>query len=201
MSVEPETPPSPEPNPNLETTPPTEPTTPTEPEKPAEPEKAPEPAPVVALTAEDISLPEGFTMDEGLRDEYLGVMNNPELDAKGRSEALLGLYSKALTAASETNSKAWADTQESWQKEVKEDTEVGGAKFEASMTKVGKLVEEFGTDELRQVFDLTGAGNNIHVVKFLAKISEKLTEGGFTSGNPATGDGSAASKLFPSMKG
>lgn len=212
MSTQTETQPSNEPAPSLvntppanpETTPPTttpEPAPPANPEEPKAPEAPKEPEAPVVLSADDITLPEGFTLDEPMRDEFLGIMNNNELDAKGRSDALVGLYSKALTAASEANSNAWATMQTEWQEAVKTDPEIGGAKFEASLTKVGKLVEEFGSNELREVFDMTGAGNNVHVVKFLAKLADNLTEGGFTAGNPTTAPADAASKMFPSMKG
>lgn len=183
-----------DPTPNPNPTPPTDPA-------PADPAPSVTPEAPVALSADDITLPEGFTLDEPLRDEFLGIMNNGELDAKGRSDALVGLYSKALTAASEANSNAWAETQTQWQEEVKADPTIGGAKLDATLTKVGKLVEEFGSDELRSAFDLTGAGNNVHVVKFLATLADKLTEGGFTGGNPTNVEPNAASKLFPSMKG
>lgn len=203
MSEPSATPPSNEPTP----TPPVEPTpeatptpTPTEPTPPTEPENK-EPAPeFVPLTADDIQFPEGFEVQEGLRDEFLGIVNNRELDDKGRTSALIGLYAKAQTAASEANSQAWADMQDKWQGEVKADPTVGGVNFDATMTKVGKLMEEFGNDNLRQVFDMTGAGNNVHVISFLSKLSDKLTEGAHVLGNPASTPASAASKLFPSMK-
>lgn len=194
MSEVNETQPSPEPTPTSEAT--QEPTTPTTPE-PTKEEPTPE---FVPLTADDITFPEGFEVQEDLRNEFLDIVNNRELDDKGKTSALVGLYAKAQTAASEANSKAWEDTQTEWQNAVKNDAEIGGAKFDATITKVGKLMEEFGNDDLRQVFDLTGAGNNVHVVKFLANLSDKLTEGSHTTGNPASGDQSAASKLFPSMK-
>lgn len=202
MSNELDTPPS---NEQETTTPPIE-NQETEPQKPVEEEKTSESeeeksSEFVPLAVKDISLPEGFQVDEPLMNDFLSVVNDEKLDAKERANQLVGLYAKAQTAASETNSKAWETMQETWQKEVKEDTEVGGAKFENTITKVGKLMEEFGTDELRQAFDLTGAGNNVHVVRFLAKLSDKLTEGSYTQGRPSNTPSDAASKLFPSMKG
>ena len=153
------------------------------------------------MAATDITLPEGFTADEPLMNDFLSIVNNTELDAKERTNQLVGLYAKAQTAASEANSTAWETMQNEWQAEVKADPTIGGANFESTMTKVGKLMEEFGTDNLRQAFDLTGAGNNLHVVTFLAKLADKLTEGNFTRGNPANAPQDTASKLFPSMKG
>lgn len=192
----------PSPTPPIEPTvePTTEPTSTTEPPKTEEPKEEPTPE-FVPLTADDIVIPEGMEVAEDLRDEFLGIVNNQELDPKERVNQMIGLYGKALTAASETNSKAWADLQSEWQSKVKADPEIGGAKFDATINKIGKLVEEFGSDELRGAMDMTGAGNNPAIIKFLATLADKLTEGSFTSGNPTNGDGSAASRMFPSMKG
>lgn len=76
--------------------------------------------------------------------------------------------------ASDAGSQAWNDMQTTWQNEAR--TTLGDA-FEASMTDIGGLVQEFGSDELRQVMDLTGAGNNVHVIQFLAKVAGVLKEG------------------------
>jgi hypothetical protein len=188
-----------DPNASNEPTPPVEGQSQT-PEPPKEPTPN-EPPAFVPLAATDISMPEGFTVDEPLMNDFLAIVNNQELDGKERTNQLVGLYAKAQTAASEANSKAWETMQTEWQETVKADPTIGGANFEGTMTKVGKLMEEFGNDELRQVFDLTGAGNNVHVVRFLAGLADKLTEGSFTPGNPASAPQDTASKLFPSMKG
>lgn len=71
------------------------------------------------------------------------------------------------------------------------------AKLDAALTDVGGLVQEFGSDELRQVMDLTGAGNNVHVVQFLAKIAAQLKEGrAVPTPTPATTPKSAADLIY-----
>lgn len=168
-----------------------------EPKKEAEAEAtAPEP-----LTVEDLSFEEGFEVNEELRDEFLTAINDQELSPKDRAQRLVDLQQKATKMASEASSQAWADTQKSWRDEVKADTEIGGDKLQPALDRVGRLVTEYGSDELLNVFALTGAGNNVHVIKFLNKMAAQLTEGGPVSGGPATAPADAASKLFPSMKG
>lgn len=155
---------------------------------------------IVPLTAEDITLPEGFELDEPVRDKFLEVMNG-EMTPKERSDALIGLYADQLKAASEAGSKAWDDQQTAWQEEVKTSEDIGGTKLQDTLTNVGKLLDQFGSDELRQVFDVTGAGNNVHVIRFLNSMASKLVEGGPVVGSPANAPGSVESRLFPSMKG
>jgi len=52
---------------------------------------------------------------------------------------------------------------------------------------------------LRGVFDLTGAGNNVHVIKFLAKIAADLGEPGPVSGRPGAPAKDAAAILYPNQ--
>ena len=156
---------------------------------------------VVPLTVEDIVLPEGFAPAPELQQEFVDVMNDADLSAKDRASALIALQAKALTAASEASSAAWTEMQDKWRTEVKADPAFSGEKLTTAVASVAKLISEYGTPELNGVFDLTGAGNNIHVIKFLSNIAGKLTEGSFTAGSPAGGEASAASLLYPSMKG
>ena len=156
---------------------------------------------VVPLTVEDIVLPEGFAPAPELQKEFVDVMNDADLSAKDRASALIALQAKALTAASEASSAAWTEMQDKWRTEVKADPAFAGEKLTTAVASVAKLITEYGTPELNGVFDLTGAGNNIHVIKFLSNIAGKLTEGSFTAGSPSGGETNAASLLYPSMKG
>jgi len=153
------------------------------------------------LAAEALQFPEGFQVDEGLRDEFLGIVNDAEMSAADRANALIGLQGKVLEAASEANSAAWNQMQETWQKEVKADPEIGGGNFQATLDKVGNLVAEYGSDELKQAMDITGAGNHPAVIRFLAKVADQLTEVSKpVVGTPASSL-SAAQRLYPTMKG
>lgn len=155
------------------------------------------------LTAEALTLPEGFEVDDGLRDEFLDLVNNRELSEADRANGLLGLWQKGLSEFEARGLSAFNAAQEIAQAEVKADPTLGGPKLEATLQSIGKLMEEFGTPELRSLLDTTGAGNSIHMVRFLTSLAGKLTEGSIQPPGipPASTEGSAASRLFPSMKG
>jgi hypothetical protein len=137
---------------------------------------------VEPLTADDITFPDDVQVNEELRDEFLSIV-------------------KAAQAASEASSNAWTEMQNQWREEVKADPEIGGDKLQPALGRIGRLITEYGSDKLPAVFDLTGAGNNPEVIKFLDKIAAKLVEGGPVSGQPTSTKTDAASRLFPSMKG
>lgn len=135
------------------------------------------PAPVFTpLTSTDLNFGEGVTINEAARDEFLTTLNNRDLTPAQQAQALVELQGRLSREASEAGSLAWTETQNTWRTETL--TAFGDqAKLDAALTDVGGLVNEFGTPELRQVMDLTGAGNNQHVVQFLAKVAAQLKEG------------------------
>lgn len=158
--------------------------------------KAPEP-----LTVEQLTAPEGFEITAETAAPFLEILNNNELSVQDRANALIGLHTKALADASEASSKAWDDTQTKWKDEAKSDPDVGGEKLQPALTGIGKLLDEFGDKDTRDVFDLTGAGNNVHMIKFLSKVANVLNEGDYfkaASPNKGNDPNSAAKRMFPS---
>lgn len=183
--------------------PPADPPKADDPPKPAEPPKE-EPPVVEPLTTEQLVLPEGFEASPELTGKFVEIINGDQSPVD-KANALLALHGETLTAASEASSKAWDDMQTEWKDAAKADPDIGGAKLQPALTGIGKLVDEFGSPELRNVFSLTGAGNNVHMIKFLDKIANVLTEGNFfKASNPsasANDPDAAAKRMFPSMKG
>jgi hypothetical protein len=156
----------------------------------------------VPLTAADITFPEGLEINETLRDEALAIVNNRELSPKDQLQGLIDLQGKLAKEVSEGISKTWEDTQKAWQDEVKADPTIGGDKLPATIAAVNKLVTEYGDDKLIEAFAVTGAGNNVHVIRFLNSVAGKLLEGkAVSAAAPVTQGGDAASRMFPSMKG
>lgn len=158
--------------------------------------------PLAPLTVESLKFPEGVELDKETSIKFLDIMNDVKLSPGDRAQALVDLQANLMTSAQEAGSVAWNTLQDKWQAEVKADPDIGGAKFQETLTSVGKLMDQFGTQELRDAFDYTGAGNNPHVIKFLAKVAGMLTEGGHVSGAPTgQSQATAAQLLYPSMKG
>jgi hypothetical protein len=158
---------------------------------------------VEPLTLDSLTIPEGFEVQAELSDKFLEILNG-DSSPQDRANALLALHGETINAALEADSKAWNTMQTEWRDAAKADPDVGGDKLQSTLNNVGKLLDEFGDKEVRGVFDLTGAGNNVHMLKFLNKIADALTEGSFfKSGSPAASNepDAAAKRMYPSMKG
>lgn len=113
---------------------------------------------------------------------------------------LVSLQEKAMLANSEEGSRAWTETQDKWAEEVQKDPDIGGQNWPKVEARIGQLLDTYGSPELRQAFDLTGAGNNPHVVRFMNKVASVLTEGGFISSNSGVNlPRDAAEILYPNQ--
>lgn len=176
--------------------------------KPGEAPKAdetPKPAetvvePAAPLTMESIKLPEGFEVDPETSTKFLDILNDDKMTPAERAQALVDLQSGMIAKVVASAQEAFATQQTEWIDEVKKDSEIGGEKLAPTLGQIAKLVVQYGSPELKQVFDTTGAGNNIHVIKFLSKIAGDLGEGGPVSGSPPVTQASLAERMYPSMK-
>lgn len=181
--------------------------TPTDPNAapPVEPPKldeppAPAPAAPEPITFEALKVPEGFQVDEATQASLLEAINTPDLPPAERAQKLLDLGANLVQKVHEDNYAAWTTQQTAWQDEVRADPEIGGEKLPPVLGEISKLLDTYGTPEVRQIMDATGAGNNIHVVKMLHKIAKDLSEGGPVSGAPSLPKESLAERMYPSMK-
>lgn len=151
----------------------------------------------------NIKLPEGFTVDEKLSADFLGVMNDQKMSPAERAQQLIDLQAKAITLASEKGREQWNNLQTEWQTAVKADPEIGGDKLPPVLTRLAAALTTFGTDATRQAFDATGAGNNPEIIKFFNKMALALGEGQLTKGGApgpvGKSEDAIARRLFPTM--
>jgi hypothetical protein len=139
------------------------------------------------------------TVNPEVAGEFVALVNELGLP-RDQVAKLVALQEKTMAAASETGSRAWAEVQDKWASEVQADPDIGGQKWPEVQGKIGQLLDTYGNAELRQAFDLTGAGNNPHVVRFMSKVAAVLSESGYISGSPGgLGEKSAANILYPTQ--
>lgn len=149
---------------------------------------------------DEIKLAEGFEVDPTLAGELTEVINEFGIPRSAVTK-LLSLQEKAMSATSEAGSRLWSETQDTWRKEITADPDIGGDKWGKVSASIGQVLDKYGSPEVRAALDMTGAGNNPHIARMMAKIAADLTEPGFVpSGKPANQPQDTASKLYPDMK-
>ena len=151
---------------------------PATPEAPAEAE-----APIVY----DLKLPETFQADPAALADLQSLAAEAKLPAD-QAQRLVDLHVKATESLVAQQLQAFQALQTQWTEEVNKlpDFATPTAR-EASLRTLASALDEFGTPEARSAFDMTGAGNNPHIVSLFLKMAKALSEGAPTSqGTPST---------------
>lgn len=171
---------------------------------PAKPEG--DPAAPAPLTFDTLAVPTNIEMPEQFSGKFTDILNDSAMSPTERGNALLNLYAEAAQFASEKGSNDFVQLQDTWRSEIASfhekpasaDPVLGGKTFEATQAQVGAVIERFGDDDVRAAFDLTGAGNNPAIYRFLVKIAGELGEAVPISGTPGPAGGeSRAARMFP----
>lgn len=171
-------------------------------------EKKDEPkAEPVPFDAAKITLPEGFEKDEKVFGDFAKVATELKLPQES-AQKLVDLYSGAVKAVGEANTKLWNDTKTEWESAVKADPEIGGDKLTPTVQQISRALDTTlgaeGAKSFKEAMEITGAGSHPAVVKALAKFATLLAEGGHVPGSPGKGKVDTASLFFPNspeMKG
>lgn len=137
---------------------------------------APEAPAFTPLEVSALTLPEGLTFADEDMNNFLAIINNQGITHAERAQALIDLQANLTTKSSEAGSQAWNDQQQAWQNEVQNDPELGGANLETTLANVGRVMDKFGTPEIRSAFDQTGAGNHPQIVRFLNELGKQFME-------------------------
>ncbi len=157
----------------------------------AEEAAAPEP-----LTAEQLTVPEGLEADSEALSTFVEMANEHGIPQEA-AQKLVDFHADFVKQMGDEFTNQWTQTQEDWQRQVKELPEIGGENLSNSLTEIAKVVDRYGSQELRQALDVTGAGNHPEVVKFLHNVAKAVNEQPPVSGQPtSTAPTSRADRLF-----
>jgi hypothetical protein len=148
----------------------------------------------------DFNLPEGMAIDQKLAEAMSPVLKDIGL-TRGQAQALAGALAAHRQAEAANGSREWADIQTGWVNSAKKDSEIGGARWDASVSTAQGALARFGTPGLRAFLTESGGGNHPEVIRFMARVGNAIAEdrpesGGAGGGRPRE----AAHLLFPSDK-
>lgn len=135
-----------------------------------------------------------------MRDGLLGILNNAELDAQSRAQALVDLHLKSVEQASEKASQYYHDLRSEWTEKAKAEF---GEGLNPAIANISKLIDAYGGNqqqiaEIRDTFALTGAGDNPAIFRLMHNVAKALVaEGRPIGGNPGGSVRTPAEVLFP----
>ena len=160
----------------------------------------------------DFTAPEGFEIDKEVAAEAGAIFKDLNL-SQANSQRLVDFYIKRIQEMNNAPAEFYETKQQEWKDQINSDPEIGGSKWNGTKASIGRLFDSLGdsalTDAFREAMDYTGAGNHPGVVKFLARVAQRLTEGGPVRGSgpsldgmrrPGEGRPSAAQAIYPNLK-
>ncbi len=108
---------------------------------------------------EDFNVPDGMELDTKLLDEALPVFKDLNLDQAG-AQKLVDLHESFAKQVVEAQEEAWKTTMDDWREQAKNDKEFGGQAFSESLATTKIAIDAFGSDEFKQMLEVTGVGNH-----------------------------------------
>lgn len=145
-----------------------------------------------------LTMPEGVEVDQALLDEL-----GPEFKELGlttaQAQKLADKFIASQQAKAEKQGETWAGTISKWADDAKADKDIGGDKWDGTVSASRRAVDKLGTPELREYLNASGGGNHPELIRFMAKVGSMLKEdspagGGEGGSKPAE----PAHLLFPS---
>lgn len=157
-----------------------------------------------AFKAEDykFKLPEGVDAESPLISAFASVAAEEGISPEA-AQKVADKVAPLIAEAERKPYEAWKNLQETWQAEVQNDPDIGGAKLESTVAGIAKVIDRFGGPDggtsVRLALETTGAGNNPALIRLLANISKAVNESApvKASGPPAAK--SAAEIFYPNQ--
>jgi len=149
---------------------------------PVKPEQSAEPQPVAY---EPFRLPDGVTVDADrlkIFTEALGAQRAPQDFGQKLVDMHMEELARVRDAWTAHQVEAWNTTQNAWKDQVRNDPEIGGSRFETTLQAARGLIGAHGgspaeQQALLEALDITGAGNNPAVIRFLSRLGAAMKEG------------------------
>ena len=164
---------------------------------PADPKPA-DPKPAVPENYE-FQAPEGTTVNEAVVGELKTLAKEYGLSQE-QAQKVFDLGTKLLGEDEAGREDRWNEVREGWRKEVKEDSEVGGAEFDANIVRAQRALATFGSDALKTFLEDTGYGDNPEIIKFLIAVDKVTGEQATVTGGSGVTPKRAEDVLYSNSK-
>jgi len=104
-----------------------------------------------------------------------GLTNEEAQDVLSRDEKVVqGFVSR--------NQAQFEQVQSDWVNQIKQDSEIGGDRFNESVVAAKSVVDRFGSEEFRQELNESGYGNHPGLVRLFAKVGRAMANDKFVHG-------------------
>ena len=145
------------------------------------------------------------------KDSQLSEADQKRLTEYAKKQGLKKEAAQELLDAEETARKGYIESAvkerqkllDSWVKETKNDKEIGGDNYNATVEQAKRVVKRFGTDEFVKELDESGYGNHKEVLRIFSRIGKAMDDDSFVEGKGGNEDKeekSVAEKFYGKTK-
>lgn len=148
----------------------------------------------------ELELPEGSLMDASQLDETLTYAKEEGL-SKEATQELLERENKAVTRYAESKLDEVKVIRKDWLKEIKADKDLGGKNLTKTQAMAKRVLDTFGSKELKKAFDNTGFGDHPEWVRFVNAIGKSMSDDQFVHASASGGKKqSTAKRMFKGLE-
>jgi hypothetical protein len=149
-------------------------------------------------TYADLQMPEGVELDQALLDGAVPLFEKYNV-SKEDAQAFADLQASSIQASQTGQAEAFNQLKLDWQEQSKNDNEIGGDKFEQSVSDAREALGKFGTPELTKLLNDFGIGNHPEMIRFMSKVGHLTKEDvPGSTGSPSSAEKDRVSILYPS---
>jgi hypothetical protein len=126
----------------------------------------------------ELKLPEGSNLQQAHLDEVAAIAKQRGLSNED-AQAMVDRESKLLDTYAEGQQKNFEEVTSKWGAESKSDPEIFGGSdenFQKNSELAKRVIDRYGTPELKQGLNSTGFGNHPALVKFVLNIGKAMSE-------------------------
>jgi hypothetical protein len=149
---------------------------------PAKAEPAPAAAAPAAAPAEvkyEFKLPDGYAKESAAEVEKFAREHKISPEA---AQKLLEREHGISQSVHQKNTEAFAAARSKWVDAVKNDKEIGGQAFDASLKAAKNFLAKYGSDELKNALDASGLGDHPELIRIFARAGKAMSDDKFHDG-------------------
>ena len=151
-------------------------------------DKAAEPAKAdTAPTSYSLKVPEGAVVEPELLTGFTKAAQEAGISAD-QAQKVLDFYAQTEKGLAQKYVESQKAQSAKWVEEARQDKEIGGAKWDATVADAKKAITQLGSPSLKALLNQTGLGNHKDVIAFFAKAGRTLSEDRLPKGASAAGE-------------
>jgi hypothetical protein len=144
----------------------------------------------------DFELDEGLQLDSAALEKVAPLFKEMGLSQEN-AQKLVTAYAEQVQAGEQGRQESFNQTIQGWADQVKNDSEIGGEKFDENIGIAKDAIVKFGTPELKEILETTGVGNHPEIVRFMVKVGRLTREDSLQGGDAPKSSKDRVSILYP----